>query len=425
MKSAAVLLIGLFLGLGCEGPPDHSDPDHSDPDPEPALEAVATGADVLRNSGFAVLAGKRVGLIANQTSRTGGLHLADLLHDHPEVRLAALFGPEHGLRGDADAGLEVEDGIDDDTGVPVYSLYGDRRAPDAEVLAELDVLVFDIQDVGARFYTYIATMGLAMEAAAAAGVPFVVLDRPNPLGGERVDGFVLESGFESFVGPYPIPVQHGLTVGELARMIQGRSWIEGASEVDLQVIPMEGWSRAMLWPDTGLPWIPTSPNIPTFEAALVYPGMCFLEATTANEGRGTETPFPVAGAPGLDGDRLAAAAGRASAGLTAEAHRYTPISLPGRSTNPRHRDTEVVGIRLTVTHAEEVRPLALGVQVLAELVAQMGPDAVRASGMNRLAGTERLTEALLGGRAADEIVQSWAEEVEAFRTLRAPYLLYD
>jgi len=389
-------------------------------------DVVQTGADVLRASGFAPLKGKRIGLIANQTSRTGGQHLADLLHAEAGVELVSLFGPEHGLRGDNDAGSAVEDGVDEVTGIPINSLYGDLRAPDPEVLADLDLLVFDIQDIGARFYTYIATMGLAMESAALAGIPFMVLDRPNPLGGDLVDGFVLEKEFESFVGPFPIPIQHGLTVGELARMIKGESWRNGMSELELDVVELQGWRRSMLWPETGLGWVATSPNIPDFETALVYVGLCLVEATTVNEGRGTDTPFLVIGAPELDGDALADAVMRAGLeGIRIEAVSYTPVSMPGRSTNPRHRDELVQGIRLEVTDPQKLRPVALGIHILSNLTRLAGPDVLRPSGLSRLGGTGRLFESLSAGADAESIVGAWALEVERFRELRAGYLLYD
>lgn len=420
-----VSLLAVLLVLGCQPAADAQTQTQSQTQPgaNPPTELLKTGADVLRESGFEALSGLRVGLIANQTSVSGGQHLADLLHAQPGVQLAALFGPEHGLRGDADAGLAVEDGVDDRTGTPVYSLYGSRREPDPEVLEGIDVLMFDVQDIGARFYTYIATMGRSMEAAARAGVTFVVLDRPNPLGGLTVDGFVLEEGFESFVGPWAIPIQHGLTVGELARLLKGEAWIEGAEALDLQVVEVQGWSRGDLWP-AGAEWIPTSPNIPRFDNALVYPGMCLLEATEANEGRGTDNPFMQFGAPGLNGSAVAANLNREVAGIEATPLRYVPQSIPGKSTSPRLLDVEVTGVSLAVTDAAQVRPMALGIHVLAELVAQQGPGVLRQSNLARLAGTERLYEALLRGETAESILESWAAEVDAFRALRRPYLLY-
>src|SRR5262245_8423795 len=264
---------------------------------------VATGAEVLAQSGFAALAGKRVGLITNQTGRIGAEHLADLLSKAANLKLAAILAPEHGFRGEAEAGARVGDTVDARTGVRVFSLYGATKKPTRKMLRNVDVLVFDIQDIGTRFYTYISTMGLAMQAAATARIPLVVLDRPKPLGGDYVSGFVLEPELASFVGQYPIPIVHGLTVGELARMIKGEKWLAGLEELDLAVVEMRGWRRGMRWPELQRPWIATSPNIPTFEAALVYPGMGVVGEADVNEGRGTPTPFSLFGAPWLDSPR--------------------------------------------------------------------------------------------------------------------------
>ena len=208
--------------------------------------------------------------------------------------------------GQVEAGKSVRDGVDPATGIPVFSLYGGSRKPSRAMLRGVDILVFDIQDIGARFYTYISTMGLAMQAAAEAGIPFVVLDRPNPLGGNYVSGFVREDGLTSFVGQYPIPIIHGLTVAELATMIKGERWLDGLTRLELQIMKMDGWRRDMRWPSTGLSWVATSPNIPTYETALVYPGVGILgETLLVNEGRGTPAPFTVFGAPWLDSRRMA------------------------------------------------------------------------------------------------------------------------
>jgi uncharacterized protein YbbC (DUF1343 family) len=261
---------------------------------------VRVGAKVLHESGYGELNGRRVGLITNHTAMVDGTHLIDLMHAGGKVRLAALFAPEHGLRGLEEDGVQLGEGVDGRTGVPVHSLYGKVKKPAPAMLRGLDFLLFDIQDIGSRFYTYISTMGLAMQAAAAAQIPFVVLDRPNPLGGEYCAGFVLAEGYGSFTGAYPIPVTHGLTVGELALMIKGERMLPGLEKLDLRVIRMAGWQRRMQWPETGLEWVSTSPNIPDFETALLYPGICFLEATAASEGRGTREPFRVAGFPVLN-----------------------------------------------------------------------------------------------------------------------------
>jgi uncharacterized protein YbbC (DUF1343 family) len=390
---------------------------------------VTVGAEVLAASGFAALRGKRVGLITNATGLAGGRHLVDLLHEAPGLELTAIFAPEHGLRGSEEAGAAVKDAVDRRTGVPVYSLYGSSKKPRPEMLREVDVLVFDIQDIGARFYTYISTMGLAMQGAAAARIPFLVLDRPNPLGGDYVSGFVLEPALRSFVGQYPIPIVHGMTAGELARMIKGERWLDGLESLDLRVIAMQGWTRSMRWPATGRDWIPTSPNIPTFDAALVYPGIGIVGETEVNEGRGTPTPFSLVGAPWLDAPRLA---GRLNAlglpGLTFEPVSYTPRSIPHVAAHPRFENIKVNGIRLLVTDPDRVEPLEAGIHVLAEIAAAAGKQGVPVFGklgmFHAIAGSKRLHRMIAEGSGAGAIIAAWQDEVAAFRARRAPYLLY-
>jgi uncharacterized protein YbbC (DUF1343 family) len=391
---------------------------------------VVTGAEVLARLGFAALAGKRVGLVTNQTGRVGADHLVDLLARSPNLRLAAILAPEHGFRGDAEAGASVGDAVDARTGVPVFSLYGATKRPTPAMLRGVDVLVFDIQDIGTRFYTYISTMGLAMQAAAEARIPFVVLDRPNPLGGEYVSGFVLEPALRSFVGQYPVPIVHGMTVGELARMIAGERWLEGLDGIDLRVIAMEGWRRAMRWPDVQRVWVKTSPNIPTFEAALVYPGMGLVGEADANEGRGTTTPFSLLGAPWADAQRLLARLdAQELAGVRFEPAGFTPRSIPGVALAPHFEGTPLRGVRIVVTDAARFGPLETGVHVLAALCAEAqaggtsGPIANPAM-LDALAGTQRLRRMLAGAETGAAIVAAWQDEVARFRTQRAQYLLY-
>lgn len=260
---------------------------------------VVTGLDVLAGDRFAPLRGRRAGAICNPTSVDHRMrHLADLLQHARGVELVALFGPEHGIRGDAQDMIGVESQADPRTGVPVHSLYGADVAsltPTATQLDGIDVLVFDVQDVGSRYYTFAATMLYAMRAAAASGIAFLVLDRPNPIGGLAVEGPTVRPGFESFVGAHPVPIRHGLTVGELARLYRA----ELRLDLDLTVIPCRGWRRGMYWAETGIPWVMPSPNMPTPDTALVYPGACLIEGTNLSEGRGTTRPFELWGAPWL------------------------------------------------------------------------------------------------------------------------------
>lgn len=392
--------------------------------------SVTTGAEALVASGFAALAGKRVGLITNQTGLVGREHLADVLSKAPNVKLAAILAPEHGFRGGVEAGAKVGDTTDAKTGVPVFSLYGASKKPVPHMLRGLDALVFDIQDIGTRYYTYISTMGLAMQAAATAGIPFVVLDRPNPLGGDYVSGFVLEPAHKSFVGQYSIPIVHGLTVGELARMVQGERWLDGLDKLQLTVIPMQGWTRAMRWSDTGLAWVPTSPNIPTFESALAYPGMGFVGETAVNEGRGTPTPFTLFGAPWLDGPRIAQRLNMlALAGVKFEPAAYTPHSIPSVATNPRWQGKAIQGARLIIADVARYQPLEAGMHVLAALAAEARAQGNKAlipsDGLfNHIAGTLRLRRMLESGSDGAAIVTAWQAEVDRFKAQRPPYLLY-
>ncbi|MEL7543313.1 MAG: DUF1343 domain-containing protein, partial [Pseudomonadota bacterium] len=369
-----------------------------------ASARVTTGAEQLILSAFNALNGKRVGLITNQTGRVGKSHLVDILADAPNLKLVRIFAPEHGFRGLVEAGKKVSDKRDPKTGVEVASLYGKTKKPTRRMLRGLDVLVFDIQDVGVRYYTYISTMGLAMQAAAEAGLPFVVLDRANPLGGTYVSGDVLEMRHSSFVGQYPIPIVHGMTVGELARMIKGEGWLPGLGRLDLTVVKMRGWSRDMLWPNVSDAWIATSPNIPTFESALVYPGIGIVGLTDVNEGRGTPIPFSQFGAPWLDAREAARRLSRAGLpGVKFRAVRYVPKSIPGVAVDPLFRGRQVNAVRLRITDAAAYRPLETGIHALVETWRQHRRSGrkqfIRQSRMFTLiSGTRRLRRALEAGR---------------------------
>jgi len=391
---------------------------------------VKTGARVVVEEGFRQLAGARLGLIVNQTSRVGARHLSDLAAASGAAKLVGLFSPEHGLRGEVDAGEDVADGRDPRTGVPVHSLFGATHSPTADMLQDIDALVFDIQDVGARFYTYISTMGLAMQAAAGAGIRFVVLDRPNPLGGDYVSGFVMRSENRSFVGQYPIPITHGMTVGELAAMIKGEAMLDGLETLDLDVVAMRGWRRTMQWPLTGLEWIIPSPAIVDFETALVYAGMGLFEATATNYGRGTPMPFRLIGAPWVDAARLAGELTRLGfPGLGFEAVRFTPRGAAAGAFAPLFAGRELPGVKLTVREAESVRPVEAGLHILGAVMRHA--DSARQKGvidkpdwLARISGSGSLAQDIAAGRSAEEIIASWRDEVHAFKKLRAPYLLY-
>lgn len=396
---------------------------------------VETGAEVLAATGFEALSGQRVGLIANQTSVAGDEHLIDLLSNAADVELVAAFAPEHGIRGIADAGEVFDDEVDLVTGTPIVSLYGENRAPPEESLDGIDILLFDLQSVGARYYTYISTMGLAMQAAADAGIPFVVLDRPNPHGGELLEGLMRAPAQDSFIGQYPIPAVYGMTPGELARAIQGERWLSGLETLDLQVIELTGWDRSQTWFDTDRPWIGPSPGLPTVESAIVYPGTVLFEATTLSYGTGTLHPFSAIGAPWIDGERLAAdvEASTSASGLTGfdiEAVTYTPVVIPNVSVRPRFQDEQVSGMRIFITDADAYQPTVVGVHMLIAAQAQAAEQG-RGSIIDRprvfdlLAGAPALRLDLEAGVPVDDIVGGWQSDLDEFRATTAPYLLYD
>jgi uncharacterized protein YbbC (DUF1343 family) len=392
--------------------------------------AVRVGAGILADGGFDRIEGLRVGAVLNQASVVDGQPLFDLLAASGAIELAAVFVPEHGLRADAPAGETVADSVDEATGVPIHSLYGSDRSPDPEAMAGIDVLLFDLQDVGARFYTYISTMGLAMQAAAEAGVPFVVLDRPNPLGGTYVAGYQRDTGFESFIGQYPIPAVHGLTIGELAMAVKGEAWLPGLEQLDLRVVPLAGWDRTQRWPDTGLGWVPPSPGLPTDAAAGAYPGTVLFEATSVSAGRGTPEPFTVVGAPWVDGAGLAGElADRQLPGVRFEPVTFTPEPTAGVPSPPLAGQASS-GVRIVVEDGAAFQPVETGVHLLEALLtraAAAGVDGFMAQPglLDRLAGTDELRLALESGATAGQVIAGWAADVAAFEQRRQPYLLYD
>ncbi|MBU2533521.1 MAG: DUF1343 domain-containing protein [Alphaproteobacteria bacterium] len=395
-----------------------------------AGKRVLTGAAQVVASDFSVFAGKRVGLITNQTGVVGDTHLADLMAASSNIKLAGIYAPEHGFRGGAEAGVKFDNTVDGKTGVQIFSLYGKTRKPTRAMLQGIDVMVFDIQDVGARFYTYISTMGLAMQAAAEAGIPFVVLDRPNPLGGDYVSGYVLEKRHKSFVGQYPIPIVHGLTVGELAQMIVGENYLPGLAGIDLKVVRLQGWQRTMRWDEVDLEWISPSPNIPTFISALVYPGIGVVGMTTLNEGRGTAVPFSRFGAPWVDHEVIARQLNDAGLpGVTFKPVTYVPRSIPNVALDPAYRGKKVNGIEIEVTDVARYLPLEVGMYAMALM-----RDHARTKGgrqffknlrmFHLIAGTRRFHNDLKAGKSAAAIIESWSGEVARFRQHRAKYLLY-
>jgi uncharacterized protein YbbC (DUF1343 family) len=366
------------------------------------------------------IAGRRVGLITNHTAVDHRLRSAvDLLHESEAVDVVALFGPEHGVRGDAQAGVKLGAAVDRRTGLPVHSLYGETQRPTPAMLEGLDALVFDIQDVGVRYATYISTMAHAQEAASVAGLTSVVLDRPNPITGSRVEGNLLEPDFASFVGVHPVPIRHGLTTGELARLIAAeRGWEEPL------VVPMRGWQRGQWFDETGLPWVQPSPNLPTLDSVTLYPGTCLIEGTNVSEGRGTTRPFEYVGAPWLDPVRLAAELeGRGLPGCAFRPTFFTP-------TFSKHAGQVCGGVQIHITNRDALRPVELGIHLL-ETIRRLDAEAFawRESREGRyfldlLLGSERPRQLLDDGAGATAVMARWAEESALFAERRRPFLLY-
>ncbi len=386
------------------------------------------GLDVLREEGAGFLTGRRVGLISNPTGRTiEGVSTLRVLRNELGLDVQALFAPEHGFHGGAAAGDEIDEARDDETGIPIHSLYGETRAPTPSMLSGIDVLVFDIQDAGVRFFTYASTMKLAMESSARAGVAFVVLDRPNPQGGLRVEGPVLEPPYESFVGAGAFPLLHGMTLGELARFFRAES--PELANLDLRIVAMRGWDRSMLWEDTGLPWQPPSPNLRTARSALAYPAFGLLEGVELSEGRGTEDAFEKMGAPWVEEAALADALNALELpGVEFLPTTFTPQPLPA-TPRPRLQGELCRGVALRVRDVRAFEPVPTGLAVIATL-RSLYPGSFRWVRTDRghwidlLLGTERPRLALDEGVPVPRILEGERAAVERFLRERKPHLLY-
>lgn len=378
-----------------------------------ATPAVRTGIDVLAAESFASLAGRSIGLITNHTGvDRQGQPTRIVLHQAPNVKLVSLLSPEHGIAGKLDQ-PKIDDMTDPDTGLKVYSLYGEDRKPSPESLTGIDTLVFDIQDIGCRFYTYVSTMGEAMKVAAQNGMRFVVLDRPNPINGNDLGGPLLDAGSESFVGYHTIPVRHGMTVGEIAGMLKA----ELSLDLDLVVIRCEGWQRGDFFERTGLFWVNPSPNMRNLNQALLYPGIGLLEMTNLSVGRGTDTPFELIGAPWLDAPAVAAdLMAHAIPGVVFIPTRFTPEAS-------KFANESCQGIQILVSRRDQVDPIRVGLAIAATLV-KRHPDAWQTKNYNRLLGSRKLFEAVLQGGSLEQLMALASEDLDAFRVRRQPFLLY-
>jgi uncharacterized protein YbbC (DUF1343 family) len=384
-------------------------------EPLPAAR-IDLGDDVFLGGVWRELGSRAIGIIANQSGVTSSLEtIVDAVQRRTTLRVRALFAPEHGLRGDVAAGAVVASYVDAQTGLPVRSLYGAGRRPSAAMLADIDVLLFDIQDVGSRAYTYVSTMAYAMQSARDFDKEFWVLDRPNPVGGDVVEGPVLQPAFASFIGLYPIPMRHGMTVGELARLFNDRFGINAR----LRVIEMRGWGRSMIWPDTGLQWVPTSPNVPTWETTFVYLCTGLIDNAGINNGTGFTQPFFYAGAAAVDAQPLA--------------QRLNARDLPGVWFRPAAwspiagfwRGRELRGVELVLFDPRRFLAVRTAVEILTA-IRDLAPHALHldAAGLDRDWGTALLRDGLRNGSSANEILTSWRDGTTQFEALRRGYLLY-
>ena len=377
----------------------------------PSRPTLRLGSDrLLEEPYLGWVEGKSVGLVANHTAVNAKLEgVAGMLSKHPGIKVKAIFSPEHGFSGDVQAGVLVPHKS------RIYSLYGTHRAPTAEMLRGVDLLIYDIQDVGVRFYTYISTLYECMKAAAREGIPLIVLDRPNPIDGDRIEGPLLDESLVSFVGAHPLPIRYGMTAGELARLFNQ----EGNLGCELRIVPMAGWSRSHWYDETGLVWIPPSPNMPTLTTATLYAGMCLLEGTNLSEGRGTTRPFELVGAPWLDATRLAAALSALGLdGVHFRVQSFTP-------TFSKFKGQVCQGVQIHIVDRDRFDPIACALHLL-RLTLDLHPEEFKFHDQmfDLLAGQSGLRSDLLQGVEVEQTVASWLPGLEAFRERRSRHLLY-
>ncbi len=385
------------------------------------------GADRLVNDSMKLIDGKNVGIVTNNTGLlSNGTHIVDTLHSLQNVKVVALFGPEHGIRGKAPAGAKVESDVDQKTQIPVYSLYGKISKPTKEMLKNIDVLIYDIQDVGARFYTYISTLYYVLQAGAENNIPVIVLDRPNPINGVSVDGPVRADDQKSFVGIAPIPIMYGMTIGELAEFFVGEGYLGGNLKPDLTVVKLKNWNRDKHYDDFSIPWVKPSPNIPDINTAIVYPGTCLIEGVNVSEGRGTYHPFLTIGAPYINSKELINQIEKeGAAGVELSEINFTPVNIPTMAANPKYKGEECNGISIKITDRNKFEPVKFGIELVYALH-KLYPEKLkfRDAGFDRLSGDSEVRKDILAGKTPDEIFAKWQPKLNKFLNIREKYLLY-
>lgn len=383
------------------------------------------GADQLLSDYIHLIKNKKIGIVTNHTAiLKNGVHLVDTLNSFRDIKIIALFAPEHGIRGDYSAGESVDNSVDSKTGIHVYSLYGKDKKPTKEMLKDIQVLIFDIQDIGARFYTYISTLFYSIQAAAENNIPIIILDRPNPINGNYVDGPIRKQDLVSFVGIAPIPIAHGMTVGELAMFFVGEKLI--ADSVEIRIIKMKNWNRNLFFSSFCDQWIHPSPNIPSLETAIVYPGTCLIEGTNISEGRGTNAPFLTIGAPFINSTKLIEELlDKKSDGVLLEPISFTPKEIKGRALNPKYKNESCNGITIKITDSFKFESVKFGIKLISTLYRLYHNDfKFKDDSFDRLSGDKLIRQKIIDGISSQAIIQSYQSELNVFKEIRKKYLLY-
>ena len=390
--------------------------------PQNSQDKFKIGLENLVEDHLDLIQGRKLGIIANQTSLDAeGTHIVSLLSKHAEI--TTLFGPEHGFYGNIEDGAVIDDSVH--TKIKLYSLYGDYRTPTQDMLKDVDVLIYDIQDVGVKFYTFVSNLFLAMKAAKERAIPVIVLDRPNPITAARVEGAITNPVFSSFVGVMPLPMRYGMTVGELADLFNGEAYGGFAINVDLTVIEMTGYTRDMWFNETLFPWTATSPNMTTLDTAIIYPGMCLMEGTNLSEGRGTQTPFLTIGAPYIDAlEWLNAIPEDALAGIEVSTFSFRPKAISGVVSNPKYKDEECYGLHFKITDRDTLDPIKLAVAALCAAKKLYPENFKMTKYLDKLWGNENLRAMVSEGKDYTAILKTCESGIECFKNVRRKYLRY-
>ncbi len=382
---------------------------------------ILTGLDVFEEKAFSRIQNKNIGLVINHTSlNKDSVHILDLLSNYTQVNIKSIFAPEHGLKGRTSAGQKIQDVFNEDLGVKIISLYGKKKEPDLSDVENLDYIIFDIQDIGSRYYTYVSTLTYILNIASIANIPVIILDRPNPLG-RKISGPIISSEFYSFVGMHPIPVRHGMTIGELALMINEEGWLNSKKKARLEVVKIKNWDKA-----PGYFFIPPSPNIPNFSTALIYNGMCLLEGTNISEGRGTETPFLLFGSPWMDAKKILEDLNVSKIfGAKFHLKTFKPQSIGGAK-YPKYKDELCNGIKIDIVDSSQINPLKLSLTVL-KLIYKRHPKEMSFNDNDfimNLYGDKEIKENIVNKYPISELLDVWDTDLKYFNLKREPYLLY-